>query len=165
MSARYARYGPLGALRRQRGLAMVEFAISAPVILLLMFGTFEFGRLMTEYSALNDGVRNAARYMAGKALSGSGGGMVTGTQWSTLVTEGTNLAVFGNIVGTPPAILPGLIGTNITMSEDTAAGTITVAADYPYTSLFGGSAIPTFFMGGSLSTAYRLKISTTMKAL
>ncbi len=102
MSARYARYGPLGALRRQRGLAMVEFAISAPVILLLMFGTFEFGRLMTQYSALNDGVRNAARYMSGKALSGSGGGMLTGTQWSTLVTEGTNLAVFGNIVGTPP---------------------------------------------------------------
>jgi Flp pilus assembly protein TadG len=143
---------------------MVEFAISVPVILLLMFGSFEFGHLMIQYSALNDGVRNAARYVAGQALQGTADTMATGNQWSTLVTQGTNLAVFGNIGGTPATpIFPGLSVGAITVSEDIVNRTITVAASYPYASLFGG-AIPTF-TGGSISTAYTLTISTTMRAL
>ncbi len=163
-----ARYGPMGALRRQRGLAMVEFAISVPVILLLMFGSFEFGHLMTAYSTLNDGVRNAARYVAGAALRNTADTMVTGANWTSLQTEGTNLAIYGNIAGTGSPILEGLdLGTTtLTVSEDTVARTIKVDVDYPYVPLFShfGNAIPTF-MGGSLSTAYHLKISTTMKAL
>lgn len=157
------RFGPRHKLRRQAGLAMVEFAISVPVILLLMFGSFEFGHLMIEYSALNDGVRNAARYVAGEALQGTADAMATGSAWSTLVTQGKNVAVFGNIGGTGNAICPGLGVGAITVSEDTLNRTITVAASYPYTSLFGG-AIPTF-TGGSISTAYTLTISTTMRAL
>jgi len=145
---------------------MVEFAISMPVIFLLMFGAFEFGRLMTQYSALNDGVRNAARYVAGKALNGTAGGMATGAQWTTLQQEGENLAVYGNIAGTGSPIFPGLTVVNghVTVSQDTAALTITVSANYTYASLFGGNAIPTF-MGGSIATNYPLTISTTMRAL
>jgi Flp pilus assembly protein TadG len=151
------------AFRHQRGLAMVEFAISVPVILLLMFGSFEFGHLMIEYSALNDGVRNAARYVAGAALNGTADTMLTGARWSTLAQQGQNLAVFGNIGGTGSAILTGLTTGEITVTEDTLNRNITVAASYPYVSLFGG-AIPTF-TGGSISTAYTLTISTTMRAL
>jgi Flp pilus assembly protein TadG len=157
-------YCPGRALRRQQGLAMVEFAISVPVILLLMFGSFEFGHLMTAYSTLNDGVRNAARYVAGAALEGTADTMATGSDWTNIQTQGTNLAIYGNIAGTGSPILEKLdVGTTITVSDDTVARTITVAADYPYVPLFGNS-IPTF-MGGSLSTAYHLKISTTMSAL
>ena len=50
---------------------MVEFAISAPVLLLLMFGSFEFGHFLIQYSTLNDAVRNASRYVAGAALDGT----------------------------------------------------------------------------------------------
>jgi Flp pilus assembly protein TadG len=157
------RYNTGGALSHQRGLAMVEFAICVPVILLLMFGSFEFGRLMIEYSALNDGVRNAARYVAGAALQGTADTMVTGGTWTTMAQQGQNLAVFGNIAGTGSAILPGLTVGEISVTEDTVNRNITVAASYPYVSLFGG-AIPTF-TGGSISTAYALTISTTMRAL
>jgi Flp pilus assembly protein TadG len=157
------RYAPRCAFRGQRGLATVEFAISVPVILLLMFGSFEFGHLMIEYGALNDGVRNAARYVAGAALQGTADTMATGAAWTTLVTQGKNLAVFGNIAGAGNAILPGLGTGVISVTEDTVNRNITVAAAYPYTSLFGG-AIPTF-TGGTLSTAYTLTISTTMRAL
>jgi Flp pilus assembly protein TadG len=159
-----SRCDPHGAFRHQRGLAMVEFAISVPVILLMMFGSFEFGHLMIEYSALNDGVRNAARYVAGAALQGTADTLVTGSPgWTNLVQQGQNLAVFGNIGGTGSAIIPGLTTSEITVSQDTVNRNITVAAAYPYTSLFGG-AIPTF-TGGSISTAYTLTISTTMRAL
>lgn len=157
------RRGPHGAFHHQRGLAMVEFAISVPVILLLMFGSFEFGHLMIEYSALNDGVRNAARYVAGAALQGTADTMVTGGQWSTLAQQGQNLAVFGNIGGTGNAILPALTAGQIAVTQDTVNRNITVVASYPYVSLFGGD-IPTF-TGGSISTAYTLTISTTMRAL
>jgi Flp pilus assembly protein TadG len=161
------RYRPCDSLRRQRGLAMVEFAITAPVLLLLMFGSFEFGHLMIEYSALNDAVRNAARYVAGSASAGAGGGLVTGGTWSTLVMQTQNLAVFGNIAGNGPALLPGLAVEQITVTADTTNKTpnnnITVVAAYPYKSLFG-AAIPTF-MGGSISDTYTLAISTTMRAL
>jgi Flp pilus assembly protein TadG len=143
---------------------MVEFAISVPVILLLMFGSFEFGHLMTAYSTLNDGVRDAARYVAGAAMKDTAGTMATGATWTNLQTQGQNLAIYGNIAGTGSPILEKLdLGNRITVSEDTVAKTITVAAAYPYVPLFG-SAIPTF-MGGSLSTAYTLTISTTMRAL
>lgn len=148
---------------RQSGLAMVEFALSVPVLLLLMFGTFEFGHFLIQYSTLNDAVRNAARYVAGKAMDGTTGNLWTGAAWSTYVTQGTNLAVFGNIAGSGSPILPALNGTNITMSEDTTAKTIKVWAAYPYVPLFG-TVIPTF-MGGSISTTMTLNISVSMSAL
>lgn len=148
---------------RQSGLAMVEFAISVPVLLLLMFGSFEFGHFLIEYSTLNDAVRNASRYVAGKALADTSGDLVTGAAWSTLVTQGTNLAVFGNIAGTGSPVLPALAGGVITVSEDTANHNVSVAAAYPYQPLFG-AAIPTF-MGGSISTTLTMNLSVTMKAL
>jgi Flp pilus assembly protein TadG len=148
---------------RQSGLAMVEFAFSAPVLLLLMFGTFEFGHFLIQYSTLNDAVRNAARYVSGKALAGTDSLLVSGAAWAPLVTQGTNLAVFGNIGGTGAAVLPSLNAGDITVSEDTANNNITVAAAYPYQPLFG-AAIPTF-LGGSISTVFTLNVSVTMKAL
>jgi Flp pilus assembly protein TadG len=141
----------------------VEFAISVPVILLLMFGSVEFGNMMINYSTLNDAVRDAARYVAGAALQGTADAMVTGAQWNTIATQGQNLAVFGNIAGTGSPLLPSLAVAQITVTEDLVNRNITVAAAYPYQALFG-AAIPTF-RGGSISTAYTLNISTTMRAL
>jgi len=150
--------------RSQRGLAMVEFALSVPVLLLLMFATFEFGHFLIEYSTLNDTVRNASRYVAGKALDGTTGDLVSGSDWSSLATQGTNLAIFGNIAGTGAPVLPSLNAANIiTVTPDVVDRYITVTAAYPYQPLFG-AAIPTF-AGGSISAAFTLNISVTMSAL
>jgi Flp pilus assembly protein TadG len=148
----------------QSGLAMVEFALSVPVLLLLMFGTFEFGHFLIQYSTLNDAVRNASRYVAGKALGGSTDTLLTGAAWSSLATQGTNLAIFGNIAGTGAPVLPSLNAANIIkVTPDVVDKYITVTAAYPYQPLFG-AAIPTF-MGGSISTKFTLNISVTMSAL
>jgi Flp pilus assembly protein TadG len=149
--------------RRQRGLAMVEFAISAPVMLLLLFGTVEFGHFMIEYSTLNDSVRDAARYVANVALNGTDGLLVQGGAWTTLVGQGQNLAVYGNLSGTGTPLLPSLAPAQIAMTADTATNNISVTATYPYQSLFG-AAMPNF-MGGSIATNFTLTISTTMRAL
>jgi Flp pilus assembly protein TadG len=147
---------------------MVELVMTAPILLLLLFGTVVFSEWLIQYSILNDAVRDAARYVAGKAYNGSTGALLQGADWTTLVNQGTNLAVFGNVNGNVngnfPAVLPGLTVTNITMAEDTAALSITVSTTgYTYQSLFGAS-MPSFF-GGTIATHFPLSISTTMRAL
>jgi len=151
--------------RSQSGLAMVEFVLSVPVLLLLMFATFEFGHFLIQYSTLNDAVRNGSRYVAGAALDGTTGDLKTGSNWSSLATQGTNLAIFGNIAGTGAPVLPSLNAANIiTVTPDAVDRYITVTAAYPYQPLFG-AVIPTFMGGGSISTAFTLNISVTMSAL
>lgn len=56
---------------KQKGQGMVEFAIVFPLLLLLVFGIFEFGRLMFSYSAAIAASREAARY--GAAIQDVGG--------------------------------------------------------------------------------------------
>src|SRR5262245_55885836 len=47
--------------RARRGAYVVEFAVVAPVAFLLIFGIFEFGRLMMVQHALNGAARIACR--------------------------------------------------------------------------------------------------------
>lgn len=166
MTLAAGRRGPVRrvpAKRRQRGGAMVEFAVSVPVLLLLLFGTVEVGRFLNQYSILNDAVRDASRYVAGAAIQGTTGLIVQGSAWSALVAQGQNLAVYGNLAGAGTPLLPGLSVADVTVTADTIGNNVTVTAAYPYQGLFGGS-LPDF-MGGSLSTAWTLNIATTMRAL
>jgi Flp pilus assembly protein TadG len=50
--------------RAQDGTALVEFAISLPLILIVSFGTIDSMRLFWTYQAAVAGVRDAARYVA-----------------------------------------------------------------------------------------------------
>ena len=158
----------LGCPRQwQRGLAMVELVMTAPILLLLLFGTVIFGEWLIQYSILNDAVRDAARYVAGAALDGTTGELFQGSAWTTLQGQGQNLAVYGNVNGnvngTGP-VLPGLTVGNISVAEDTANLNITVSTTgYRYQSLFGAS-MPSF-LGGTIATNFTLSISTTMRAL
>jgi len=48
-------------LRRQAGQAAVELALVIPLLLLLVFGVFEFGRLLNAYLTLQHAAREGAR--------------------------------------------------------------------------------------------------------
>lgn len=50
--------------RDESGVALVEFAIALPLVLVLFATTIEGGRLFWAYQATNAGVRDAARYLA-----------------------------------------------------------------------------------------------------
>lgn len=58
---------------RNQGQGMVEFAIVFPMLLLLLIGIFEFGRVMFSYSVAIAATREAARY--GAAIQDIGGGI------------------------------------------------------------------------------------------
>lgn len=48
--------------RGDRGASLVEFAIIAPLLFLLIFGVFEFGRLIATHTAFNTASREGARF-------------------------------------------------------------------------------------------------------
>src|SRR5918995_3063485 len=56
--------GPARPRRRERGAALVEFALVSLVLYLLLAGVIEFGRLMFDANALQDVARVAARELA-----------------------------------------------------------------------------------------------------
>lgn len=50
--------------RKQKGAALVEFAIVAPLLILLLFGIIEFGYTMGQLNDVRHGNREAARLAA-----------------------------------------------------------------------------------------------------
>ncbi|HLT95906.1 MAG TPA: TadE family protein [Acidimicrobiia bacterium] len=64
MRAREAKNAPFARSRRgeERGASLVEFAIIMPLLLLLIFSVFEFGRLVATHIALNTAAREGARF-------------------------------------------------------------------------------------------------------
>jgi hypothetical protein len=47
---------------RSRGQSLVEFAVVAPLLFLMVFGSFEFARFIFFYELLNNAAREGARY-------------------------------------------------------------------------------------------------------
>jgi hypothetical protein len=115
---------------RTKGTAAIELALMMPILLLLTLVTTEFGRAIIEYNTVVKSVRNATRYLAARTPN-------------TKTPEAKNLVVFGNTIGTGPALAPGLslalvanpvwqmLGSNPT----TNMVTLTVQG-YPFNSLF-----------------------------
>ena len=75
--------------RREDGAALVEFAVSLPLILMMAFLTIESMRLFWSYQAAIAGVRDATRYLARIApadICTSGGSVASyATQLETIV--------------------------------------------------------------------------------
>ena len=57
---------------RVKGQSLAEFSLVLPVLLLIVFGVIEFGRLMAIYSMVSSASRNATRYGAAVGNSGAG---------------------------------------------------------------------------------------------
>lgn len=149
---------------RQRGLAMVEFTIGAPLLLLLLYAIAELGNVFYQYAQLADAARNADRYLGSNAIP-DGSGVVSIS--STVAGATRNLVVYGNTGGTGSPLLPGLAVGQVTVATQADADgstDVTVSVAYPYQSLFGGS-IPNFVSAGSVSTAFTLNVFTSMHAL
>ena len=144
----------------QRGMAMVEFAISTPLLFLLLLAVVEFGRAFYQYNQLVSAARDAARYLASSQLDTTG--VVTISP--TASTAAKYLAVYGNAAGSGSPLLPNLSTSQVTIATD-ASNNISVSIAYPYQSMFGGT-IPTFGSGGSIGTGNLvLQAYTSMLAL
>lgn len=147
--------------RAQRGVAMVEFTITLPLLLLLLFGIAEFGRLLFQYNSLLQANRDAVRYVAGKAWNPTLGIVELST---TLQAATKNLAVYGVPVApvNGQALVPGLTTANV---QVTAVGTthVQVSTSFTFVPVLGGG-IPGF-IGDGVSFGFPLVATTVMRVL
>jgi Flp pilus assembly protein TadG len=146
--------------RRDSGVAMVEFTIVLPVLLMLLLGVTEIGNAMLRYSALTKAVHEGARYAASHALYGATGAVNVDAQ---LLSEVRNVVVYGNQSGTGPVVLSGLQPDQVTV-VDLGGDLFRVDASYPYQPIIG-PVLPNFGPGSSITTAFVMQASVTMRAL
>lgn len=148
----------LAAARRQRGVAMVEFAIGAPVLLLLLLAVGEFGRMLSQYNQLMQASRDSARYVAGSAWNRAQGKI----DLTALMTPAKNIAVYGSpTAGGTPAIA-GLAPGSVTVSP---VGTehIQVTIRHTFVPVIG-NVMPTFY-GDDIPLNIELVATTVMRVL
>lgn len=82
---------------RQRGVAMIEFAILVPLLLLILFGITEFSRALFEFDTLDKATRDACRYLSTQAPGDAAAQGVA-----------VCLATYGNQSCTGSPLVPGL---------------------------------------------------------
>ncbi|AOE84480.1 TadE/TadG family type IV pilus assembly protein [Pseudomonas sp. TCU-HL1] len=155
----HAGKGPQG----QRGVAMVEFTIALPLLLLLLLAIGEFGRLLFQYNSLLQANRDAVRYVAGKAWNRTLGQVDLS---AGLQAETKNLAVYGVPVAQTGAqpVVPGLTTANVQVSA--VAGTtdhVQVSISYSFQPLIG-SGIPAL-VGSQVRLDFPLVATSVMRAL
>jgi Flp pilus assembly protein TadG len=87
---------------RQKGVAIIEFALILPFLLLLSFFTIEFGRAIWQYNTLTKSVRDGARYLSTQPPGNA-----------AAITAARNLIVYGNPAGTGAPLAIGLSTSNV----------------------------------------------------
>lgn len=91
---------------RQRGLALVELAISLFLLLAIAFGITEFGRAVYEYDTLAKATRDATRYLSTQAPGDA-----------NAIGIATCLAVYGHPICTGSALAPGLTTAMVSVCD------------------------------------------------
>ena len=137
----------------QRGVAMVEFLISVPFMLLLFAAVSEFGIIFYTQTTLNKAVNDGVRFLAASTIDGIGDTVIT----PQVRTNATNLVVYGKILpGNGQPLIDGLVTADVTIdclygATPHADGTqctesvvisslaaISVQAEVQYTPILGG---------------------------
>ncbi|RWK54913.1 MAG: pilus assembly protein [Mesorhizobium sp.] len=107
--------------REQRGTALVEMAVIAPLMLMLSAGVFEFGNLIHEKLLMEAGLSDAARFAA---RCNSQLYTKAGLAAINCADIAANIAVFGNPAGTGSARVSGWQKAGGTSNN----ATVTIAA-------------------------------------
>lgn len=158
------RFHSLKRTQAQQGVALVEFTLVLPVLLLLLLAFGEFGRMLYQYNVLLQASRDADRFVASKAWNSTLGEVSLS---STLQTQTKNVAVYGVPSQTGSAVVSGL---TTSMVEVAAVGTdhVRVTITYTFCPVIGSGnctgSIPGFF-GSPIALSIPLVATTVMRAL
>ena len=148
---------------RQRGVAIVEFTIALPILLVLILVVAELGRVFLQYNALTRAVRDSARYVSANALNGASQ-TIDVSQTSAVYLEAQNLVIYGNVTNSGTPLLNGLTTSNVTINNPAGTRDITVNVTYAYQPMLG-AVLPGLFYGSDLATTYPLQAQVTMRVL
>lgn len=148
---------------RQRGLALVETAITLPFLLFVMLATTEITNAFIQHTTLTKAVRDGARWAAEEAIGGSDA-LKPPDDLQDVYDEAQNLVVYGNRAGTGTPAINGLTVANVTVGRLGLSNNIQVTVNYPYAGIFG-SVLPSFGYGSDISLLFNLNATVTMRAL
>lgn len=124
--------GPDGS--RERGIVAVEFALIAPVLILLLFGIVDFGVAFNDLSNVRQAVREGARAAAVANFGTSAGCTTTGTVDATSLGSSIICSTKNQISG-PTDVR---VGIWILPGHEWAQGEpVTVCAQYTVRSITG----------------------------
>ncbi len=98
--------------RDQRGSTMVEFALVAPVLILLVMGIMEFGRLFQVWLVVTHAAREGGRYAA------------VGKSSSEVRTQ---------VIAASPSLDTGLLSITTQNAQGPSGTSVTVQVSYPVT--------------------------------
>lgn len=126
--------------KRQRGLALVEFALVMPLLAFLMFSTAELGRAIYQYNTLTKAVRDGARYLADRGMGSSGLLILSPAD----ITLAQNLVVYGNPAGSGTPLLDGFTAGDVNVAVQ-ANRFVRVTATYRFNPVL--APLPTFGLG------------------
>jgi hypothetical protein len=145
--------------RRARGVAAVEFVVTAPFLLLLLLAGAEIGRAFIQYVTLTYAVRASARYVSENSITGTTG--VVGIS-ATTINRARNLAVYGNVLGAGPARLPQLQTSQLQI-VDAGGDNVRISVVYPYQPMIG-PVLPGF-QSGSVPLNFNMQVAVTLRAI
>jgi Flp pilus assembly protein TadG len=132
-------------LARREGNALVEFALSAPLIFTVLVGTFQFGYAFYVYNQLQVSVRSGVRYASQLDYEGSVGGCASPT-----VTKVKNMVVYGT--PTPGAndgpIVRGLATSNVVVDYNPDAKGVPTEVEVTVTNFSVSALFTTFNFNG-----------------
>lgn len=122
----------------ESGQALIEVALSAPILLMMVFGILQFGVIMQRYVSLNDAIRSGARALAmtrGTADPCSTAATKTRNGAIGLDLSGLNLTfrVNGSTYG--PGLTPSCSGQGVNM---TAGADVVASGTYPCSAVIYG---------------------------
>ena len=120
-----------GSAGQQRGLVVVELAITLPLIVMIMFATAELGRAFYQYSTLTKAVEAGTRYYA-SALND-----LTIVEANKIPTT-KNLVAFASPDGSGASVIPGFNTGNVTV-DAVLDDHVRVSAVYDFAPMLGAS--------------------------
>ncbi len=147
--------------RDQRGAALVEFVLVAPLLVLLAAGLAECGLMLHQQQIITKSVRDAARYAARTPYVFKTCPLNGQPEWAQMVIDTKEVALRGSVNASAPLLIPTWNNASMVTVADTcvAPGTlvspapgsnipvITVTASAPYagaTGFFGFLGLTTF---------------------
>lgn len=148
----------------QQGVALVEFTLVLPVLLLLLLAFGEFGRMLYQYNVLLQASRDADRFVASQAWNSTLGEVSLS---DALKAQTRNVAVYGVPANTGTAVVSGLT-TGMVQVAAVGADHVRVTITYTFCPVIGGGncagSLPGFF-GNQISLNISLVATTVMRAL
>lgn len=151
---------------KQSGVAVVEFTLLIPMLLLIIFVTAELGRGIYQYSQLTRMVRDAGRHLSHTVITTANGvpSTLNDDNCDGCISDTKNLLIYGANTGTSE-LLSGISITDVSIDEIPAgSGIMVITVDYDWTPIFFDK-LSGFGVGEGVDLGFNLSTQYAMRAI